>query len=434
TIVMPEQDAVVSIHAGLRDMQQEINLVWDHLLPAFGPKPLPEDPAAQQALAVRCKSLQLPVQTGSAAAPALPCANAAVSKNPLNITSGTLEKAPQGWTLATADGKRLLIGDGAWAVTKHDFSKSNVESLFALVGTRDVAASGAWTAPGVLTVRWNLLGAPQHGTFTVAVPVGVKMVAHAGAGDLTMPPASKPAYSNAVATACNIVKLDLQYTKDKQIVMGHDPDLKRVMGWPKSISALTYAEIYDKGRFLQHRKPGNERIVRLPEALAIVKTAPEFWLDFKHFKPEMAEQVLAEFKKADIDESRLMVATFTKPALAYFRDRHPAIRRVGHISVTALTNGTWKCTAAPKQTFADRRAVMDAVLRYRDELNLFGVNMPVIQGQTRPEDVAYLKQNGLWVSLWFVQNEEKAQAYRDAAPNAFVTDHVTKARLGLKSR
>ena len=173
--------------------------------------------------------------------------------------------------------------------------------------------------------------------------------------------------------------------------------------------------------------------MRLPEALAIVKTAPEFWLDFKHFKPEMAEQVLAEIKKVGIDESRLMVATFTKPALKYFRDHHPEIRRVGHISVTALTNGTWTCTAAPKQTFVDRRAVLDAVLRYRDELNLFGVNMPVIQGQTRPKDVAYLKQNGLWVSLWFVQNEEKAQAYRDAAPNAFVTDHVTKARLGLKS-
>ena len=102
TIVMPEQDAVVSIHAGLRDMQQEINLVWDHLLPAFGPKPLPEDAAAQQALAARCAALKLPVQTGSAAAPALPCANAAVSKNPLNVKSGTLEKAPQGWALVAA--------------------------------------------------------------------------------------------------------------------------------------------------------------------------------------------------------------------------------------------------------------------------------------------------------------------------------------------
>ena len=432
TIVMPEQDAVVSIHAGLRNMQQEINLVWDHLLPAFGPKPLPEDAAAQQALAARCKYLKLPVQTGSAAAPALPCSNAIISNNPFDYANATLEKATQGWTLVRADGQRLAIGDGEWAVTKYDFSKSNVEALFALVGTRDVAASGAWTAPGIFTVRWHLLGAPQHGSFTVTAPAAKpKMVAHAGAGDLTMPPASRPAYSNAIATACNIVKLDLQYTKDKQIVMGHDSTLTRVMGWATNITALTYAEIYDKGRFLKHGVPGNERIVRLPEALAIVKTAPEFWLDFKHFKPEMAEQVLAEVKKAGIDESRLMVATFTKPALAYFRDRHPEIRRVGHISVTSLTNGMWTCTAAPKQKFADRHAVMDAVLRYRDELKLFGVNMPVIQGQTLPEDIAYLQQNGLWVSLWFVQNEEKARAYRDAQPNAFVTDHVTKARLGL---
>ena len=432
TIVMPEQDAVVSIHAGLRDMQQEINLVWDHLLPAFGPKPLPEDAAAQKALAARCAALKLPVQTGHATAPALPLAGARVSSNPLNFTTATLEKATQGWSLVRPDGVRLAIGDGAWAVTSHEFSTSNVESLFALVGTRDVAASGAWTAPGIFSVRWHLLGAPQHGTFTVAVPVGVKMVAHAGAGDLTMPPASRPAYSNAIATACNIVKLDLQYTKDKQIVMGHDPTLTRVMGWATNITALTHAEIYDKGRFLEHGKPGNERIVRLPEALAIVKTAPEFWLDFKHFTPGMAEQVLAEVEKAGIDQSRLMVATFTKSALAYFRDKHPAIRRVGHISVTALTNGTWTCTAEPKKKFADRRAVMDAVLRYRDEMKLFGVNMPVITGQTRPEDVAYLQQNGLWVSLWFVQNELKAENYRDAHPDAFVTDHVTKARRGLK--
>ena len=428
TIVMPDQDAVISINAGLRDMQQEINLVWEHLLPAFGPKPLPEDPAPQQALAARCAALALPVQKGSAEPSPLPLKDARVSKNPFNLTNAALEKTKQGWALVRPDGVRFAIGDGSWAVTPYTFSKSNVEALFALIGTRDVAMSGAWTAPGVFTVRWYLLGATQHGSFTVAARRATKMVAHAGAGDLTMPPASKPAYSNAVATACDIVKLDLQYTKDKQIVMGHDPDLKRVMGWNTNITAVTYAEILDKGRFLEHGKPGNERIVRLDEALAIVKTAPEFWLDFKHFNPEMAEKVLCEVAKAGIGLERLMVATFTKPALQYFRDHHPEIRRVGHIGVTALTNGTWKCYAAPKKTFKDRREVMDAVLRYRDEMGLFGVNMPVISSQTRPEDVTYLQQNGLWVSLWFVQNEQKAWKYRTAHADAFVTDHVSKAR------
>lgn len=53
------------------------------------------------------------------------------------------------------------------------------------------------------------------------------MVAHRGAGDLEMPEASFSAYSNAVATACDIVKLDLLETKDGVVVMGHDKDLRR---------------------------------------------------------------------------------------------------------------------------------------------------------------------------------------------------------------
>ena len=53
TIVMPAQDAVVSIHAGVKDMQKEIDLVWDHLLPAMGDAALPADESAAGALAAR---------------------------------------------------------------------------------------------------------------------------------------------------------------------------------------------------------------------------------------------------------------------------------------------------------------------------------------------------------------------------------------------
>ncbi len=40
-IVMPEQDAVVAITADTKDMQGELNIVWDKLLPAFQAAPLP---------------------------------------------------------------------------------------------------------------------------------------------------------------------------------------------------------------------------------------------------------------------------------------------------------------------------------------------------------------------------------------------------------
>ena len=43
-IVMPDQDAVVAITAETSDMQGELDLVWQHLLPAMKQQPLPRDP------------------------------------------------------------------------------------------------------------------------------------------------------------------------------------------------------------------------------------------------------------------------------------------------------------------------------------------------------------------------------------------------------
>jgi CubicO group peptidase (beta-lactamase class C family) len=45
-IVMPEQDAVIAITAQLGNMQEPLNLVWDKLLPAMNPSPLPENTEA----------------------------------------------------------------------------------------------------------------------------------------------------------------------------------------------------------------------------------------------------------------------------------------------------------------------------------------------------------------------------------------------------
>ena len=44
-IVLPKLDAVIAITANTGDMQAELNVVWDKLLPAFSDKPLAENPA-----------------------------------------------------------------------------------------------------------------------------------------------------------------------------------------------------------------------------------------------------------------------------------------------------------------------------------------------------------------------------------------------------
>jgi CubicO group peptidase (beta-lactamase class C family) len=60
-IVMPDQDAALAITAETPDMQEEINLVWDYLLPAFGKKKLPGNESAYAKLEAKIHSLALPV-------------------------------------------------------------------------------------------------------------------------------------------------------------------------------------------------------------------------------------------------------------------------------------------------------------------------------------------------------------------------------------
>ena len=248
-------------------------------------------------------------------------------------------------------------------------------------------------------------------------PSGPMVVAHRGAGDLTMPEASLPAYSNAVAMACDIVKLDLQETKDGVAVMSHDNTLERTMGWSARIRDLTYAEILDKGRFLDGGKPGNEKIVRLEQALAIVKSIPEFWIDFKdsqNFSPAFAEKVLATLAAADIDTSRVMMATFNRDALTYFLEKHPDIRRVGHFSLS--------------NTGDDNAEDMRNALALRDRYKLFGINLSAKKGATSLKNIEFLKRSGLWVSLWFIQDAAVADKYRYSGADAFVSDHVSLVR------
>ena len=69
-IVMPGQDAVLAITAETSDMQGELDLVWEHLLPAMKPMPLPRDPHSEAQLPERLCSLVLTTPQGQPSSPA----------------------------------------------------------------------------------------------------------------------------------------------------------------------------------------------------------------------------------------------------------------------------------------------------------------------------------------------------------------------------
>jgi CubicO group peptidase (beta-lactamase class C family) len=57
-VVIPEQDVVIAITANTADMQGELNLVWEHLLPAFHEQSLPDDAQALDRLRAKLGKLE----------------------------------------------------------------------------------------------------------------------------------------------------------------------------------------------------------------------------------------------------------------------------------------------------------------------------------------------------------------------------------------
>jgi hypothetical protein len=68
-IVLPEQDAVIAITSGVKDMQGVLNLVWEKLLPEFGAKRLSANVATQKKLTEKLASLTVRPAQGSETTP-----------------------------------------------------------------------------------------------------------------------------------------------------------------------------------------------------------------------------------------------------------------------------------------------------------------------------------------------------------------------------
>jgi CubicO group peptidase (beta-lactamase class C family) len=151
-VVMPEQDAVVAITSGTRDMQAVLNLVWDKLLPALQPSPLPADDDARKKLETALSSLKLPPQEGSASASSAFSVGGTgktfvFPDNDRKLETIALESNGDAVTLvARIEGteRRVVCRRGAWQKSRLAYGR---------MAEQPVAASGAWTQDDTFTVK-----------------------------------------------------------------------------------------------------------------------------------------------------------------------------------------------------------------------------------------------------------------------------------------
>jgi hypothetical protein len=155
-IVMPEQDAVVAITGGVRDMQLVLDLVWEHLLPAMkAASPLPADAPVQDRLSRRLSSLSLPPLAGGATSPNARRVSGRVFELPENedgLETIAVELGKEPALVVRADGvdHRVPFAFGAW---RRGGRLPMGRARLMGDATYAVAATGAWTHDDTLAVK-----------------------------------------------------------------------------------------------------------------------------------------------------------------------------------------------------------------------------------------------------------------------------------------
>ncbi len=166
-IIMPEENAVVAITAGQGDMQKVLNLIWQHLLPAFENSTIEADLAANIELSARLAEVTLRYERG-AALPESPGLQHFGIHVTADNTAGIqhIEFACQSgaiWlTVRDRIGEFVLnIGtDASWL-----YGTTRLGAM-ALVSSHDrrYAATGGWTSPKQFEARVAFIETPYTAT------------------------------------------------------------------------------------------------------------------------------------------------------------------------------------------------------------------------------------------------------------------------------
>ena len=227
-----------------------------------------------------------------------------------------------------------------------------------------------------LAALYLFLIAPDHSRPDASALSGW-LYAHRGLhdGNHSVPENSLAAFERAVEAGYGM-ELDIQLTKDGQLVVHHDGSLKRVCGVDRNIRDLTYQEL------CAIPLPDGSRVPLFSEVLALVNGRAPIIVEVKHYGGA-AKNAAAALAMLKAYSGPYCVESFDPTAMRYFKKHAPHIVR-GQLA----SGGKWA----------------------REELNLaayLALRSLLVNCVSRPHFVAYSVPEDHTASMWLMKHAFK---------------------------
>ena len=171
-IVMPDQDAVLAITSGVKDMQAVLDRVWTHILPGMAPEALPGDDLLNQRLTQRLARLVLRPPKGKSNSEMVRQVSGkiyAFEENALGLKSLSLAFSGKTVALTVRDksGKHSLVcGTDGWLLGKTALFGEADRHDPSGAGSRPVGAACTWTTEDTFVVTAQFYETPFSNTLT----------------------------------------------------------------------------------------------------------------------------------------------------------------------------------------------------------------------------------------------------------------------------
>ena len=225
-------------------------------------------------------------------------------------------------------------------------------------------------------------------------------IGHRGAAGVA-PENTLAAFEKAVETGLDMAELDVQLTKDEQLVVVHDQDLSRVAGCSAEVKELTLKELkeLEVGSWWSEEYAG-EQIPTLAEVIEVVKGELKLNIELK---PGLENQLLVVEQVVNL----LQEKNFTHQVIVSSFD-HALVRQVKGLNpdiTTAVLMAA--CPIRPTE-----------VIKWA---NAEGIHLE--QPVVNQEVVTKVKAANYFINVWTVNELEFINYLRQLGVTGIITDY-----------
>jgi glycerophosphoryl diester phosphodiesterase len=244
--------------------------------------------------------------------------------------------------------------------------------------------------------------------------VHIQRVAHRG-GSCLAPENTLAAFRNALTLPVDAIELDVQMSRDGQLIVFHDATVERLTDGTGNILDLDFATLRDlnAAAHFSGNWPESECIPTLSEVLALMKERARVYIEIKTSErdgvygryPRIAEAVLRDLRQARM-LNRVLVISFDWPMLLYIKSLEPRLQTGANVS-----KDLWDPDAE------------DALVTLCHKMHKFGCSWVNMDSHLFTDEMpANVHEQGLKLGLWTVNTLEEMRRFASARVDALTTD------------